>query len=57
MALTHRSRKLLKLAAVVVKWSRARKRYERQRLLVENEAIERAERECRAELDEESEYF
>ena len=30
------------LAAVVLKWSRARKRYERQGLLVEAEALERA---------------
>jgi hypothetical protein len=45
-ALTRRSRKYSKLSAVVLKWSRARKRYERQGLLVENEAIERAEQEC-----------
>ncbi|HHO49060.1 MAG TPA: DUF2293 domain-containing protein [Desulfobacteraceae bacterium] len=49
MALTRRSRKYSRLAAVVLKWSRARKRYERQGLLVENEAIERAEKECRAD--------
>ena len=49
MALTRRSRKYSRLAAVVVKWSRARKRYERQGLLVENEAIERAEVECKAD--------
>jgi len=52
MALTRRSRKYSKLAAVVVKWSRARKRYERQGLLVENEAIEQAERECKADGDQ-----
>ena len=34
---------------MVLKWSRARKRYERQGLLVENEALERAERECEAD--------
>jgi hypothetical protein len=51
-ALTRRSRKYSGLAAVVVKWSRARKRYERQGLLVENEALERAEKECA--VDEEA---
>jgi hypothetical protein len=51
-ALTRRSRKHSGLAAVVVKWSRARKRYERQGLLVENEAMERAEKECA--VDEEA---
>ncbi len=45
-ALTRRSRKHSGLSAVVVKWSRTRKRYERQGLLVENEALERAEKEC-----------
>lgn len=48
-ALTRRSRKFSRLSAVVVKWSRARKRYERQGLLVENEALERAEKECAAD--------
>lgn len=48
-ALTRRSRKHSRLSAVVLKWSRARKRYERQGLLVENEAIERAEEECEAD--------
>jgi len=42
-ALTRRSRKHSRLSAVVLKWSKARKRYERQGLLVENEALERAE--------------
>jgi hypothetical protein len=36
---------------VVVIWSRARKRYERQGLLVEDEALERAEKECAADED------
>lgn len=45
-ALTRRARKHSTLAAVVLKWSRARKRYERQGLLVESEALEQAEREC-----------
>ena len=35
-ALTRRSRKYSRLSAVVLKWSRARKRYERQGLLVES---------------------
>jgi hypothetical protein len=50
-ALTRRSRKHSGLAAVVVKWSRARKRYERQGLLVEDEALERAEKECATDED------
>lgn len=51
-ALTRRSRKHSRLSAVVLKWSRARKRYERQGLLVENEALERAERECEADAEQ-----
>jgi hypothetical protein len=50
-ALTRRSRKHSGLSAVVVQWSHARKRYERQGLLVENEALERAEKECAADGD------
>jgi hypothetical protein len=45
-ALTRRARKHSTLLAVVLKWSRARKRYERQGLLVEQAALERAEEEC-----------
>ena len=45
-ALTRRSRKHSMLSAVVLKWSRARKRYERQGLLVEARALEQAELEC-----------
>ena len=48
-ALTRRSRKHSQLSAVVLKWSRARKRYERQGLLVEDSALECAERECKAD--------
>jgi hypothetical protein len=48
-ALTRRSRQHSGLSAVVVKWSRARRRYERQGLLVENEALESAEKECAAD--------
>lgn len=50
-ALTRRSRKHSKLAAIVLKWSRARKRYERQGLLVEDAAVELAEQECKADAD------
>jgi hypothetical protein len=48
-ALTRRARKHSTLAAVVLKWSRARKRYERQGLLIEENALERAEQECLAD--------
>jgi hypothetical protein len=48
-ALTRRARKHSGLSAVVLKWSRARKRYERQGLLVEEDALERAEQECTAD--------
>jgi hypothetical protein len=51
-ALTRRSRKHSRLSAIVLKWSRARKRYERQGLLVENEALEQAEKECEADADQ-----
>ncbi len=45
-ALTRRARKHSALSAVVVKWSRARNRYERQGLLVEQNGLEKAEEEC-----------
>jgi hypothetical protein len=45
-ALTRRSKKLSTLSAVVLKWSRARKRYERQGLLVEAQALEQSEKSC-----------
>jgi hypothetical protein len=50
-ALTRRSRKHSTLAVVVLKWSRARKRYERQGLLVEAPALEQAEEECLADSE------
>jgi len=50
-ALTRRSRKYSTLVAVVLKWSRARKRYERQGLLIEEPALERAEQECLADVE------
>jgi hypothetical protein len=46
VALTRRSRKYSILSAVVVRFSRSRKRYERQGLLVEPLALERAQEEC-----------
>jgi hypothetical protein len=36
---------------VVVRWSRSRKRYERQGILAESEAIERAEPECLSDAE------
>ena len=50
-ALTRRSRKYSSLSAVVVRFSRARGRYERQGLLVEEAALERAEAECLDDRD------
>lgn len=48
-ALTRRARKASGLAAVVVRFSRARRRYERQGILVEEGALEHAERQCLAD--------
>jgi hypothetical protein len=50
-ALTRRSAKYSTLSAVVLKWSRARKHYERQGLLVEEAALQRAEQECLEDAD------
>jgi hypothetical protein len=50
-ALTRRAKKASRLSAVVVRWSNARKRYERQGLLVEEAALEQAEQECLADAD------
>jgi hypothetical protein len=50
-ALTRRAKRISGLSAVVVRWSRARKRYERQGILVEAEAIERAEHECLSDAE------
>jgi hypothetical protein len=50
-ALTRRAKKASGLSAVVVRWSRTRKRYERQGLLVENAALELAEQQCLADED------
>jgi hypothetical protein len=51
-ALSRRSRKHSTLSAVVVRFSRARKRYERQGLLVELPALEQAEQECLSDADQ-----
>lgn len=45
-ALTRRAKRASTLWAVVLEWSRARKRYERRGLLVEEKAIEEAEASC-----------
>jgi len=50
-ALTRRAKKASGLSAVVVRWSRSRKRYERQGLLVEEAALEQAEQQCLADED------
>jgi hypothetical protein len=48
-ALTRRARKYSTLSAVVLKWSRARLRYERQGILVEEPGLARAEAACLAD--------
>lgn len=50
-AMTRRAKKASGLSAVVVRWSRSRKRYERQGILAEPDAIERAERECLSDAE------
>jgi hypothetical protein len=50
-ALTLRSKKYSTLSAVVLKFSKSRRRYERQGLLVEEEALSKAEAECLADQD------
>jgi len=50
-ALTRRASKYSILSAVVLKFRRARKRYERQGLLVEEEALHKAETECLADVE------
>jgi len=45
-ALTRRAKQASRLSAVVVRFSRSRKRYERQGLLVEEAAVEQAEQQC-----------
>jgi len=48
-ARTRRAKKYSGLSAVVVRFSRSRGRYERQGILVEASALERAEKECQAD--------
>lgn len=50
-ALTRRSKKYSTLSAVVLKFSRARGRYERQGLMVEEVALAKAEAECLADSE------
>jgi hypothetical protein len=50
-ALTRRARKLSALSAVVVRFSRTRRRYERQGVLVEAEALDQAEEQCLHDAD------
>jgi hypothetical protein len=47
--LTRRAKKASGLSAVVVRWSRSRKRYERQGILVEEAALREAEESCLAD--------
>src|SRR6476620_11715591 len=53
-ALTRRARKHSALSAVVVRFSRARKRYERQGVLVEESALEQARAECSVDAEQRS---
>ena len=50
-ALTRRATKASSLSAVVVRWSRSRKRYERQGVLVEEPALALAEEQCMSDAD------
>ena len=51
-ALTRRATRYSERAAVVVRFSRSRGRYERQGILVERSALEKAEQECVDDADE-----
>ena len=50
-ALTRRAKQASQLSAVVVRWNRSRKRYERQGILAEEAAIEQAEDQCLGDED------
>lgn len=50
-ALTRRAIKHSRIHAVVVQWSRTRKRYERQGILAEPKAIQRAMQDCLADAE------
>lgn len=47
--LSRRAKKASRLSLVVVRWARARKRYERQGILIEEAALEQAEAACLAD--------
>lgn len=49
--LTRRAKKASRLSAVVVRFNKSRKRYERQGILVEEEALRSAEEQCFADAD------
>lgn len=51
VAMTRRSAKYSTLSAVVLEWSKRRKRYERQGTLVEQAGLERAEDECSGDAE------
>lgn len=51
-ALTRRAKKYSPLSAVVVRFSRARGRYERQGILISEGALEQAEEECLADSEQ-----
>jgi hypothetical protein len=53
-ALTRRAKKYSALSTVVVRFSRSRGRYERQGILVEESALERAEEQCLADAQQRS---
>ena len=50
-ALTRRATKHSRISALVLKWSRARNRYERQGVLVEDAGLAQAEQECLADAE------
>jgi hypothetical protein len=50
--MTRRAKKYSGLSAIVLRFSRARRRYERQGMLVERAALHRAQEECAADADE-----
>jgi hypothetical protein len=50
-ALTRRATKQSTLSVVVVRWSRGRKRYERQGVLVEEPALALSEEQCMSDAD------
>jgi len=50
-ALTRRATKHSRLHAKVLRWSRTRKRYERQGILVESAALDKAEEECLSDAE------